>query len=327
MGFRVHFLKPYQEQICTIDKIWECPTLGTFILICPLCNREFKSITNSHLKKEHQLTTLQFLELTGWTSINSKETVDRCRSRNAEVYNSPLLGVMGDPELAILLGVRRRLVTRAREKQGIPPPKLKYVSQEGVYLRSGLEAMYDCYLHELGIPHEHEVPVPGSRYISDFKIGNLYVEIEGMEKCKPYELKQVKKKKHYIESNLEVLWLQPKQVKELFSACEEMKVIDLKERLCSICNKPTMRMNKGMCPRCYGITKGRERQKSKEADRLAKEGPRPKSLSKVYRDLEVKNVSFNTFWKRYTKLGWTLEDSAEVLGGRCYRYQENSKYS
>lgn len=285
---------------------------NSLILVCPLCNKQFKSITNSHLKKEHGLTTPEFLALTGWETICSKETIERNRSNHLDVYNSPLLGKIGDSELAVLLKCSRRLVTRAREKQNIPPPKLKYKNQEGAYLRSALEAMYDCYLHELGIAHEHEVHVPNSNFVSDFKVGDLYIEVRGMENYQNYEAKQGRKEDHYTKEGLKVVWIYPGKARELFSYCSKYEIICLEDRACSLCEKFSTRMVKGMCPSCYGKVKGREKSRIKEEKRLSREGPRPKSISQIYRDFKFKAVSFSQFYIRYERWGWTAEDAAQT---------------
>lgn len=191
------------------------------------------------------------------TPTISQEYKDNHWSKLQNVYSHPMLGIYPDKVIADECQTFRRNVTRARERQNIAKPKGRYISQEGLHLRSYLEAMYDCYLHEFGIPHEHEGTVSGSGYLFDFKIGDIYIEVEGIvgnPKFKVqglYKAKKIKKNTHYLNQGLSVIWLLPDEVEELYKQCSELTVLG-DERVCSRCgNNRIANLTKGLCDKCY----------------------------------------------------------------------------
>lgn len=220
---------------------------------CPLCNRDFRCITNSHVKKEHSMTMEEFSKVTGLKTFSSNEYWEgRVKDYNLEVFNSPHLGVLPDDEVARIYSVSRRTVARLRGKKGLLPPTAEYLSYEGLYLRSSLEAMYDAYLHELGVEHEHEpVPVPTSKYRADFKVGNVFIEIRGMENYKEYDLKQTIKDALYKRHNLKVVSLLPPAIHRMYNNCKVNSIIFTGNKKCKECNENSASLSLGYCSSCY----------------------------------------------------------------------------
>lgn len=276
------------------------------LIICPLCNLSFKSITNSHLMFKHNITTEEFLSVTGLSSTVSLETIRSCRSRNQKVYDSELLGKISDLELASILGVNRRTVTRARQKQKIPPPQSRYRSVEGLYLRSTLEAMYDKFLHESNIPHEHEVNVPHSKYVADFLIlGCLYVEVCGMEGMKSYEEKILKKEKHFNDYGLDYLLLTPTDVWGIYKELNNNHLDSTRERKCSLCCLSVPWIIKGICKSCYAKKKSKERIDAK----WRAKGGKPPTKKDYFNSIINPTVGYNQFCVRVSKLGMSMEEA------------------
>lgn len=157
------------------------------------------------------------------------------------------LGIKSDRQISIELGVHRRTVCRERNKRKIKPFVGLYILQEGVPCRSIYEAMYDVYLHENGIIHEHEVKF--GNCIADFKIGNEYHEIAGMTGFDRYRKRQDAKKQFYEDNSISVKWLSCKDIEELYASCSTK--ITCRDRFCEECKKETVDIVKNLCRTCY----------------------------------------------------------------------------
>lgn len=199
------------------------------------------------------MTLAEFKEKTGMSEVFSEEyRLSRVYPKYQAVFDSPLLGKVPDYEIARIFGVSRRDATRMRNKKGILPPQASYISQEGLYLRSSLEAMYDAYLHELGIDHEHEpMIIPNDRHRGDFKIKNLFIEIKGMGKFKNYDDNQNLKAGIYKDNNLKVVWLLPEAVIDMYKNCKSVSLVFTDKKQCKECGAYDSRINFGMCFKCY----------------------------------------------------------------------------
>ena len=172
-------------------------------------------------------------------------------SRNKQLWDSLPLGQMPDSVLALTYGLDRRIVCCERNKRKIPVFKGYLLIQEGDNCRSLLEAMYDAYLHDKNITHNHEVRVTGTPYIADFYIGGSYIEIAGMTHYIRYREKLTKKKQVYQDLNISVTWIEPDSIKPLFEACAtSLKVAPT--RICKGCGANTYDIIKGYCrENCY----------------------------------------------------------------------------
>ena len=222
------------------------------MITCQLCGLEFKSmITNSHLKYKHNGITLEQYMSMGHPAV-TKDYVDWRRDRYTEYYNHPDLGVKSDHTLSTEWGIPRKTVSRIRNRQGIIVSSAYAFFQEGIPARSALEAMYDCYLHELGISHEHEYFLGeyGVKFVADFKVGSTFIEIAGMEYSAQYDKQRERKENFYKTNNLEVLWLLPEQVKEMYKRCR-LQVPYRQIKVCTVCSTENKYLNKGKCKACY----------------------------------------------------------------------------
>ena len=100
----------------------------------------------------------------------------------------------------------------------------RILCDDGHEVRSYYERAFDNYLYKLGVEHEHDVRLPfDKRYMTDFKVGNVYVEIWGMMGWKPYEERRLRKLDLYRENNCKLLEVFPEDFKNL-----EVKINELK---------------------------------------------------------------------------------------------------
>lgn len=97
---------------------------------------------------------------------------------------------------------RKRFGTwnQAIEAAGFKPNPVmfakKQVAKDGHICDSIAEKIIDDYLFEKGILHERNIPYPGGKYTTDFKIGDKYVEYFGLagEHIEYDEIKKLKLK-------------------------------------------------------------------------------------------------------------------------------------
>ncbi len=163
------------------------------------------------------------------------------------------LGTKPDAVIARELNVNRRTVCKERNKRGIKPFTGRILTQEEFAVRSIYEAMYDAVLHEQGIPHLHEVPVPNTNFKSDFQIDDTFIEIAGMLNYKKYRDKYLKKKQAYETLQIKVVWLNIEELEKLFSKCTlQLKIRENSE--CKLCGRKSLRITKELCNKCYCLT-------------------------------------------------------------------------
>lgn len=185
---------------------------------------------------------------------NGIQTV-KCRNKKYNVskdaWDLADLGNLPDSQVAKKLEVPRRLVTQERLIRGIKSfsqqKKWLYMLREGVPCRSKYEAMYDVYLHENNIQHEHEVKV--GPYIADIRIGNGYHEIAGMIGYPRYNKKYKEKKQFYSKNNINVKWLFVDDIEKLYKTCKTEMIF--REKICEDCKTNTFDMVKNVCRICY----------------------------------------------------------------------------
>ena len=168
------------------------------------------------------------------------------------------LGQKPDSVIAKENGLNRRAVCAARNKLGIPPFVGFILSQEGEPLRSIEEAKYDAVLHWKGEAHTHQVPVPGSRYVADFRLASgTFVEIVGMLSFKRYAQKFRLKHEAYDRMALPVVFIEPGSVEYLFKSCPV--AIKVRTRICVRCGKTGHDFVRGMCRSPCAMNAWRER--------------------------------------------------------------------
>jgi hypothetical protein len=141
-------------------------------------------------------------------------------------------------------------VCAERLKRKIPPFVGLVLTQEGLPCRSIYEAMYDAWLHDQDLPHEHEVRVPGMRFVADFRVEDEFVEVAGMIAFGRYRAKYERKRRAYEEAAIKVRWLSCLEVERLYADCGTA-VRFRSERRCLACGKATHDLVKAVCRPCY----------------------------------------------------------------------------
>lgn len=244
---------------------------GDDVIECKVCNRLFKSITNSHLKL-HNLTHKQYKELYPQAELKTKQSSNksgRALSKTGQSLSDLIqlikkepLGQVPDSLIADKYHLSTRAICRVRNELKIKPFVGIILSQEGRPLRSLDEAKYDAYLHWKGISHKHDVKIDGCNCVADFVLNdNSLIEIAGMIGYHKYDKKHKEKIKIYNSLNTKVTWLFKKDVDALFKDCP----IDLRfksKRFCKKCDKETYDLVKLHCRKCYNAYWG-EKNKSK----------------------------------------------------------------
>lgn len=59
--------------------------------------------------------------------------------------------------------------------------KKMFIAEDGHKLESKYEKIIDDTLYERGIHHDAHEKIPGSNYRCDFKVGDVFVEVWGLE--------------------------------------------------------------------------------------------------------------------------------------------------
>jgi hypothetical protein len=98
-------------------------------------------------------------------------------------YSTLPLGQMPCRVLGELAGTNPRNVEKACRRRGISARSpAKYLTREGLPARSHEEALMDAVLHFFGVPHEHEVAMPGTRFRADFHLTHSgeFLEVAAM---------------------------------------------------------------------------------------------------------------------------------------------------
>jgi hypothetical protein len=160
------------------------------------------------------------------------------------------LGKKPDSVISKMTGMSVRSICQIRKKLKIPAFRGLTLTKEGLSCRSIYEAMYDCYLHENNLKHEHEKIVPNTRCICDFVVNGEYVEIAGMMGFPKYDKRMVRKKEDYKRINLSVTWLDIDDVEKLYKTCKT-KIKFIINRKCSMCGKKTHAIVQRVCRTCY----------------------------------------------------------------------------
>ena len=96
--------------------------------------------------------------------------------------------------------------------------------EDGHEVRSYYEKSFDNLLYRNDIGHEYEPRIPfDKRYASDFIVGDVYVEIWGVQNNKKYEDRRIKKTKLYKDNGLKLLEIYPEDFKNITTKLDELK--------------------------------------------------------------------------------------------------------
>ncbi len=183
------------------------------------------------------------------------------------------LGDKPDSVIAKESGIDRRTVAYIRSKLGISAFVGLILTQEGNPCRSIYEAMYDAWLHWKNQEHEHEVKVPGTSYIADFKVNGTYIEIVGMMPVKRYSDKIWKKHSEYDRLCLPTSWIGPEALEYI---CRDCPIpLKFRPRYCSTCNLETHDLVQGMCRPCHRKAWGKANSEAAICDQCNKSFQRP----------------------------------------------------
>lgn len=99
--------------------------------------------------------------------------------------------------------------------------------KDGHLVRSYYERSFDNMLFRNGIDHEYDPRLPfNRRYMADFKIGDVYVEIWGMMSIKSYRENREKKLALYRENGCKLLEVFPEDFKNIQAKIEELKSLE-----------------------------------------------------------------------------------------------------
>jgi hypothetical protein len=157
---------------------------------------------------------------------------------------------MPDSRLAELSGINRRRLCYMRNARNVPAFIGHILSQEGLKLRSILEAKLDAFFHWKNIGHRHEVEIPGSTYIADFQLtSGTFVEVVGMLRYEKYARKFDAKYKFYDSIAAPVHYYVAAAVEYTWAGCPlELRFA---KRICSSCGNDDHDQVNGMCRLCY----------------------------------------------------------------------------
>lgn len=187
------------------------------ISVCPQCGKTFK-----------------------WSKRNRTSKKYCSRECMREAFRNPI-----DKELLVKLYIDDELTTReigqilGRSKKvvldylklygiKVRPDGIKnrerIKCKDGHLVRSYYERAFDNILYKNGIEHEYDPRLPfNKRYMADFKVGNVYVEIWGLMNIKQYREKREKKINLYNSNNCILLEVFPDDFKNLQIKIDELK--------------------------------------------------------------------------------------------------------
>jgi hypothetical protein len=95
---------------------------------------------------------------------------------------------------------------------------------DGHLVRSYYERAFDNALHRNGIEHEYDPRLPfNRRYMADFKIEDVYVEIWGLMTVKQYRESRERKIKLYHDNGCKLLEVFPEDFKSINNKINELK--------------------------------------------------------------------------------------------------------
>jgi endogenous inhibitor of DNA gyrase (YacG/DUF329 family) len=228
----------------------------TAVRECPICGKRFtvkmsnvehgwgkycsKTCANKALEVNHYKTCPQC----GKTFLGDKDNWMKQKFCSKECMKEAFCNPI-DKELLQKLYVEDELTTReigqivARSKKvvldylkryGIPvrPDGIKNRKRiectDGHLVRSYYEKAFDNLLHRNGIEHEYDPRLPfNHRYMADFKVGDVYIEIWGLMGIKRYKENRDKKIQLYRDNGCKLLEVFPDDFKSIETKLNELK--------------------------------------------------------------------------------------------------------
>lgn len=130
--------------------------------------------------------------------------------------------------IAERLGTNDKQIYKALRNQGIERRDsgygARYTTETGIEVRSSYEKIFADKLTQNGINYEYETRISkDARFFTDFKIADIYVEIWGMEGVDFYDAKTSRKREFYLEKQLRLVDVYPKDFKNIDLKVEEVK--------------------------------------------------------------------------------------------------------
>lgn len=107
--------------------------------------------------------------------------------------------------------------------------KKKFIAKDRHKLDSEYEKRVDDCLYEKGIMHTIHEKVPGSGYICDFKVCDVFVEIWGVE-TREYLIEKKKKKQFYNKKGLKLVNFEKKDLDRKWKIRKKIEEIEEKKK-------------------------------------------------------------------------------------------------
>lgn len=133
-------------------------------------------------------------------------------------------------EVGEIVGRSKKIVLDYLKRYGIEvrPDGLKSRDRinykDGHKVRSYYERAFDNALFSHGIEHEYDPRLPfNRRYMADFKVGDIYVEIWGMMGIKEYRENRERKLTMYHDNECKLLEVFPEDFKNINNKINELK--------------------------------------------------------------------------------------------------------
>lgn len=199
-----------------------------------------KPCANKGREVEHHLTCLQcgkiFLgDRNNW--MHQKYCSKECTQKATRVpIDKELLQTlyveeeMTSREIGQIIGRSAKVVRDYLKYHGIlvRPDGIKNRERikctDGHLVRSYYERAFDNLLHKNGIDHEYDPRLPfNHRYMADFKVGDVYVEIWGLMGNEQYRKRREKKIQIYHDNGCKLLEVFPDDFKSIETKLNELK--------------------------------------------------------------------------------------------------------
>ena len=228
----------------------------TIVKVCPICGKQFtttksyvaygwgkycsKTCANKALEVNHYKTCPQcgkpFLgDKDNWMKQKfcSKECMKEafCNPIDKELLQRLYVeDELTTREIGQIVGRSKKVVLDYLKRYGIPvrPDGIKNRERikctDGHLVRSYYERAFDNLLHKNGIEHEYDPRLPfNHRYMADFKVCDVYVEIWGLMGNSQYRERRKKKIQLYHDNGCKLLEVFPDDFKSIETKLYELK--------------------------------------------------------------------------------------------------------
>lgn len=171
--------------------------------ICPTCNKKFFG-QRKYCSKPCQPKTQK---------IAKKQIIKEIKEFYKNNGRIPL-----KRESHHYVATRRRFGTwnKAIKKAGFyPNPVLfakKYIANDGHKCDSLAEKIIDDWLTSKGIIHQKNIYYPNSKYTTDFKVNDIFVEFFGLYGVKEYDKNSTRKLKFIKDNQLKIIKIYPQDI-------------------------------------------------------------------------------------------------------------------